>query len=163
MSSYILESNPILGFLIGEWNHALWKKICQRKMKRKKIDHDPVLVFIISLPRNKDWTVIQGLYNWDPPSSLCFMTFLFLGRKLRVTSSIWNYVSEAYVVAYVALYCGPIVNQSFLDKIGLVSPAQCLSIVRGTFQHYLQTNEFSAKIQMVVNIDGDHFEWRYKY
>ena len=41
-------------------------------------------------------------------------------------------------MAYVALYCGPIVNQSFLDKIWLVSPAQCPSIVRGTFQHYLQ-------------------------
>ena len=61
-------------------------------------------------------------------------------------------------MVYVALYCGPMVNQSFLDKIWLVSPAQCLSIVSGTFQHYLQKNEFSAKIQMVVNIDGDHFE-----
>ena len=145
MISYILESNPILGFLIGEWNHALCKKICQRKMKRKKIDNDPVLVFIISLPRNKDWTVIQGLFNWDPLSSLCFMTFLFLGRKLRVTSSIWNYVSEAYLVACVALYCGPIVNQSFLDKIWLVYPSQCLSIVRGTFHHYLQKMNFQQK------------------
>ena len=121
------------------------EKNMSKKMKRKKIDNDPVLVFIISLPRNKDWTVIQGLYNWDPLSSLCFMTFLFLGRKLRVTSSIWNYVSEAYLVAYVALYCGPIVNQSFLDKIWLVSPAQCLSIVRGTFQHYLQKMNFQQK------------------
>ena len=112
-------------------------------MKRKKIDNDPVSVFIISLPRNKDWTVIQGLFNWDPLSSLCFMTFLFLRRKLRVTSSIWNYVSEAYLVACVALYCGPIVNQSFLDKIWLVSPAQCLSIVRGTFQHFCKKWIFS--------------------
>ena len=145
MISYILESNPILGFLIGEWNHALWKKICQRKMKRKKIDNDPVLVFKISLPRNKDWTVIQGLYNWDPLSSPCFMTFLFLGRKLSVTSSTWNYVSEAYLVAYVALHCGPIVNQSFLDKIWLVYPSQYLSIVRGTFHHYLQKMNFQQK------------------
>ena len=66
-------------------------------------------------------------------------------------------------MAYVALHCGPIVNQSFLDKIWLVSPAQCLSIVRGTFQHYLQKMNFSAKIQIVVKIDGDHFERRYKY
>ena len=61
-------------------------------------------------------------------------------------------------MAYVALYCGPIVNQSFLDKIWLVYPSQCLNIVRGTFHHFLQKNEFSAKIQMVVKIDGDHFE-----
>ena len=50
---------------------------------------------------------------------------------------------------YAVLYCRPS-NQSFLDKIWLVSPAQCLSIVRGTLQQYLQKNEFSAKIQMVV-------------
>ena len=124
------------------------KKNILEKKEEKKIDNDPVLVFIISLPRNKDWTVIQGLYNWDPPLSLCFMTFLFLGRKLRVTSSIWNYVSEAYLVAYVALYCGPIVNQSFLDKIWLVSPAHCLSIVRGTFQHYLQKMNFQQKSKL---------------
>ena len=107
------------------------------KNEEKKIDNDPVLVFIISLPRNKNWTVIQGLYNWDPLSSLCFATFLFLGRKLRVTSSIWNYVSEAYLVAYAALYCGPIVNQSYLDKIWFVSPTQCLRIVRGTSKRIL--------------------------
>ena len=27
----------------------------------------------------------QGLYNWDPVSSLCFMTFLCPEQKLRVT------------------------------------------------------------------------------
>ena len=48
-------------------------------------------------------------------------------------------------MAYVALYCGPIVNQSFVDKIWLVSPEQCLSIVRGTFQHYLQKMNFQQK------------------
>ena len=29
----------------------------------------------------------QGLYNWDPVSSLCFMTFLFPEQKLRVTEA----------------------------------------------------------------------------
>ena len=45
-------------------------------------------------------------------------------------------------MAYAALYCVPIVNQSFLDKTWFVSPTQCLSIVRGTFQHYLQKMNF---------------------
>ena len=29
----------------------------------------------------------QGLYKWDPVSSLCFMTFLFPEQKLRVTET----------------------------------------------------------------------------
>ena len=29
----------------------------------------------------------QGLYKWDPVSSLCFMTFLFPEQKLRVTEA----------------------------------------------------------------------------
>ena len=29
----------------------------------------------------------QGLYNWDPVSSLCFITFLFPEQKLRVTEA----------------------------------------------------------------------------
>ena len=40
------------------------KNMSEKNEEKKKIDNDPVLVFIISLPRNKDWTVIQGLYNW---------------------------------------------------------------------------------------------------
>ena len=48
-------------------------------------------------------------------------------------------------MAYVALYSGRIVNQSFLDKIWLVSPEQCLSVVRGTFEHYLQKMNFQQK------------------
>ena len=66
-------------------------------------------------------------------------------------------------MAYAALYCGPIVNQSFLDKIRLVSPAQCLSIVRGTLQHYLQKINFQQKSKWWAKQDGDHFECRYKY
>ena len=45
---------------------------------------------------------------------------------------------------YAVLYCRPS-NQSFLDKIWLVSPAQCLSIVRGTLQQYLQKMNFQQK------------------
>ena len=51
---------------------------------------------------------------------------------------------------YAALYCGPIVNQSFLDKIWLVSPAQCLSIVKRYVPTVFANNEFSAKIQMLA-------------
>ena len=53
------------------------------KKEEKEIDNEPVSS--VSLQRNKDRTVIQGLYNLDPLSSLCFMTFLFLERKVRVT------------------------------------------------------------------------------
>ena len=89
--SYILESNLILWFLIREWNHAFGKKYMSKKKEGKRKENDPVLFFRDSLPElNKDWTVIQVLYNWVPLSSLCFMTFLFLEPKLRVTSSLWN-------------------------------------------------------------------------
>ena len=46
------------------------------KKKRKEIDNEPVSS--VSLQRNKDWTVIQGLYNLDPLSPLCFMTFFII-------------------------------------------------------------------------------------
>ena len=59
-------------------------------------------------------------------------------------------------MAYVALYCGPIVNQSFLDKIWLVYPAQCLSIVRGKFHHYLQKMNFQQNPNAGQN--GDHLK-----
>ena len=61
---------------LREWNMS-------EKKKRKEIDNERVSS--VSLQRNKDWTVIQGLYNWDPLSSLCFMTFSFLEHKVRVT------------------------------------------------------------------------------
>ena len=45
------------------------------KKEEKEIDNEPVSS--VSLQRKKDWTVIQGLYNLDPLSSLCFMTFFY--------------------------------------------------------------------------------------
>ena len=57
-----------------EWNMS-------EKKKRKEIDNEPVRS--VSLQRSKDWswTVIKGLYNLDPLSSLCFMTFFISGTQ----------------------------------------------------------------------------------
>ena len=77
--------------------------------------------------------VIQVLYNWVPLSSLCFMTFLIVsgtqtqGYKLAVKHAVLIGIPNMLIPladiffklrrAYAALYCGPIVSQSFFDKI----------------------------------------------
>ena len=126
----------------------------EKKKKRKEVENGPVLVFIISLPRNKGWTVIQGLNNWDPLSSLKVRRFLFLEPKLRVTSSLWNMllsdISNNHVIfhlianiffklwrAYAALYCGPMSSKRM-------------------FQQYLRKKNFQQNPNADQN--GDHLK-----
>ena len=131
--SYILESNLILWFRIREWNHAFGKKYMSKKKEGKRKENDPVLFFRVNLPETKTELCHSSPLQLGSSqlSSLCFMTFLFLEPKLRVTSSLWNMfligISNMLIPladiffklrrAYAALYCGPIVSQSFSDKI----------------------------------------------
>ena len=86
LSSYFMQcSTQLLKYVEGfcwlsvnsqffrEWNMS-------EKKKRKELDNEPVSS--VSWQRNKDWTVIQGLYNLiDPLSSLCFMSIFFWNTK----------------------------------------------------------------------------------
>ena len=47
------------------------------KKEEKRKENDPVLFFRVSLPETKTELSFKAFYNWDPLSSLCFVTFCF--------------------------------------------------------------------------------------
>ena len=91
--------------------------------------------------------VLRNFYFWNTNSRLqARYETMFLSHICDISNMLILLADIFYKVrrTYAVLYCRPS-NQSFLDKIWLVSAAQCLSIVRGTLQQYLQKMNFQQK------------------
>ena len=67
------------------------------KKKRKEIENGPVLVFIISLPRNKERTVIQGLYKLGSSFIPLFYDISISGTESQGYKLVMKHVSELYI------------------------------------------------------------------
>ena len=168
-----------------EWNHTFGKNICQ---KRKKGKEKRMTLFYSSVLACQK----QRLNCHSSPFITGFLLFLPFGfwhfcfwnlNSGLFTSSLWNMslvgISNMLILladilfklrrAYAALYCGPIVSQSFFNKIWCLKNCAKLLIYvwkfwtvgdkqRGTSSRGTNSR-FVFDVSVIPNLASILFEW----